>query len=130
MSMNDSIAAALSKILNAEKSVKKTVDLKYTSNLLRNVLTKFNELGYIGSFEDVDTEMGPVIRVNLLGNVNKCGAIKPRFPVSVEDILKFEKRYLPSRNVGNILVSTSKGLMTHKSAIEAGIGGILIAFIY
>ncbi|MDD3263731.1 MAG: 30S ribosomal protein S8 [Candidatus Nanoarchaeia archaeon] len=130
MSMNDTISASLSKMLNAELAIKKTVELKYISKLLKEVLSLFQDLGYIGDFVEEDTNTGVALSVNLLGNINNCGAIKPRYPVKVTEILKFEKRYLPSRNVGYLLVSTSKGLMTHKQAIKEGLGGILVAYVY
>lgn len=130
MSMNDTLAASLSKMLNAEIAVKKTVELKFMSNLLKEVLSLFQDLGYIGDYVEEETNSGLALTVNLLGNINKCGAVKPRFPVKVGEIMKFEKRYLPSRNVGYLLVSTSKGLMTHKQAIKEGLGGVLVAYIY
>ena len=47
------------------------------------------------------------------------------------DILeKFEKRYLPAKGFGLIIVSTSKGLMTHVDAEEKNIGGKMIAYCY
>ncbi|HEX32856.1 MAG TPA: 30S ribosomal protein S8, partial [Candidatus Aenigmarchaeota archaeon] len=60
----------------------------------------------------------------------KCGAIKPRFSFSVEDIEKFEKRYLPSKDFGIIVVSTNKGIMTHLEAKQKNLGGILLAYVY
>ena len=59
-----------------------------------------------------------------------CKAIKPRYMVSVSEIEKYEKRYLPAKNFGIIIISTSQGLMTHQTAIDKNIGGSLIAYIY
>ncbi len=66
----------------------------------------------------------------LLGKVNKCGAIKPRFSVKKGGFEKFEKRYLPAKNFGMIIVSTSKGLMMHDEAKKKGLGGRLISYVY
>jgi small subunit ribosomal protein S8 len=57
-------------------------------------------------------------------------AIKPRFPVKLENFEKFEKRYLPAKGFGHMLISTSKGLMLHEQAKEQKVGGRLIAYIY
>ncbi|MDZ4226799.1 MAG: 30S ribosomal protein S8, partial [Candidatus Pacearchaeota archaeon] len=60
----------------------------------------------------------------------KCGVVKPRFPVKLDEFEKFEKRYLPAKNFGIIIVSTSNGIMTHIEAKEKKLGGRLIAYIY
>ena len=43
---------------------------------------------------------------------------------------KFERRYLPAKGFGFLLVSTSKGIMTNEEAKTNGVGGKLIAYIY
>jgi small subunit ribosomal protein S8 len=65
-----------------------------------------------------------------VGELLNCKAIKPRFTVNKDQIEKYRRRYLPSRNMGTIIVSTNKGLMTHEDALEEGIGGSLIAYFY
>jgi len=47
-----------------------------------------------------------------------------------DEIEKYRRRYLPARNMGTIVISTSKGLMTHEEAVQEGFGGSLIAFFY
>jgi small subunit ribosomal protein S8 len=37
---------------------------------------------------------------------------------------------LPSRDIGILVISTSKGLKTHTECIKEGIGGVLIAYVY
>ncbi|HEB47012.1 MAG TPA: 30S ribosomal protein S8 [Candidatus Pacearchaeota archaeon] len=37
---------------------------------------------------------------------------------------------LPARNIGTVIVSTNKGLMTHEEALQEKIGGSLIAYFY
>ena len=65
-----------------------------------------------------------------MGRINKCGSIKPRFPVKVNDFEDWEKKFLPSRNVGILVVSTSKGVIAHKEAGDKNVGGRLIAYVY
>jgi small subunit ribosomal protein S8 len=43
---------------------------------------------------------------------------------------KWEKRFLPAVGFGILIVSTQKGVMTHATAIEQGMGGRLIAYVY
>ncbi|MDP3734186.1 MAG: 30S ribosomal protein S8, partial [Nanoarchaeota archaeon] len=77
--LNDPLAATLAKIINAEKVGKREVVVKPASIMIKRVLTIMNENNYIGSFEEIDAQKGGVLKVNLLGNINKCGVIKPRF---------------------------------------------------
>ena len=62
--------------------------------------------------------------------LSKCGAIKPRYTVKTNEIEEFIGRYLPSKNMGILIVSTSEGLMTHQTALEKNLGGNVIAYFY
>jgi len=56
--------------------------------------------------------------------------VKPRFSVKVNEFETWEKKFLPSRNVGLMVVSTSSGVIAHREAQEKNIGGRLLAFVY
>jgi small subunit ribosomal protein S8 len=86
--------------------------------------------GFIGEFEFIDDGRSGKFKVQLLGRINKCGAIKPRFSVSVGEFETWEKKFLPSRDIGIMVVSTSKGVIAHRDAEEKNIGGRLLAFVY
>jgi small subunit ribosomal protein S8 len=86
--------------------------------------------GYIGEFEFIDDGRTGKFRVQLLGRVNKCGAIKPRIPVGSDEIESWEKQFLPSRDMGVLVFSTSQGVMSNKEVKEKNIGGRLLAFVY
>jgi len=128
--MHDTIASALSNILNVDKVGKDFCIVKPFSRMLKEILTIMNNKGYIGSFEVIKDNRGDMFKVHLVGKINKCGAIKPRFSVEKTGFEKFEKRYLPAKGFGIIIVSTSQGIMTHSEAKEKNIGGKLIAYIY
>tara|TARA_Y100000310_G_scaffold301279_1_gene337621 strand:- start:48 stop:437 length:390 start_codon:yes stop_codon:yes gene_type:complete len=128
--LNDPLAAALAKIFNAEKVGKREVTLRPASKMIKKVLTLMNEFNYLGSFEENEDGKGGELKVNLLGNINKCGVIKPRFSTQKKDFEKWEKRYLPAKDFGIILVSTPKGIMTHNKAKENNTGGKLLAYCY
>ena len=70
------------------------------------------------------------MKVELLGAINKCGAVKPRFTVKNNEFEKFEKKFLPAKDFGFIVVSTSQGIMTHIEAKQKSLGGKLIAYFY
>jgi len=129
MSLNDQIADALSKINNAVKALNKTVVLK-KSKFLINILDLLKKQNYIGSYEVIEDGRGDLIEVNLLGNINKCGIVKPRYPVKVEELESFEKRFLPAKDFGVIIISTNKGLLTQTESKELNVGGTIIAYCY
>lgn len=127
---NDPLASALSAILNAERLGKKTCTVKPTSKQIATVLGLLGSNGYLGETSVVEDGRGNMLQVSLTGRINKCGAIKPRFAVKSGNFERFEKNFLPAKDFGIIVVSTSKGMMTHKAAKEQGLGGKLIAYCY
>ncbi|MBT3395426.1 30S ribosomal protein S8 [archaeon] len=130
MALNDTLANALSHLLNTEKAGKRDCVIQNSSKFMEDVLKILKETKYIGEFKVIETNKGNHIEVNLISAINKCGAIKPRFPIKKDNYEKFEKRYLPAKGFGILVVSTSKGMMTHVQAMEKGIGGKLIAYCY
>lgn len=130
MSMNDSLANALSLILNDEKIGRKESKIKPSSKIIKRVLEVMNENGYIGSVSESEEVRGSGLKVNLLGNINKCGVIKPRYSIKNDEFEKFEQRYLLARGMGIIIVSTSSGIISHEEAKKKNIGGRLIAYCY
>ena len=129
MALNDSIADSLSKIDNAVNALYKTVDLK-RSKFLVSILSVLKENGYVGEYEEIKDGRQGIVRVNLLGTINKCSVVKPRYSVKVEDLEQFERRFLPAKDFGVLILSTSKGMMTQKQAKEHNVGGQIVAFCY
>jgi len=130
MSLNDPIADALINLKNQENASKRECTLRPASKLLKEVLRIMQEKGYIGTFEFVDDGREGFFKVQLVGKINECRAIKPRYAVKKNEFEKFEKKYLPSYDIGTIIVSTSKGVLTHAEAKEKDIGGRLLAYVY
>lgn len=128
--LNDPLANVLSFINNHEKLGRKEITVSNNSKLIRQILTILNQNNYLGEYIQTEDGKGGILTINLLGNINKIGVIKPRFNVKKEDYEKFEKRYLPAKDFGIIIVSTSKGLMVHAEAKEKGLGGRLICYCY
>lgn len=126
----DPIANALTALKNSESATKKECMLKPASKLLGEILRVMKENGYIGEFEKMDDKKQGSFKISLRGKLNECRAIKPRYAVQKNEFERFEKRYLPSRDVGIMIVSTSKGVVTHRTAKVEGIGGRLVAFVY
>jgi small subunit ribosomal protein S8 len=130
MSMNNPLAAVLSRIKNAEKIGKREVTTLSNSKVIKAVLTIIQEEGYIAGFEEVADSKGDFLVIKLRGNLNGLGVITPNFTVQKDEFERFEQRYLPAKDFGVLIVTTNQGIMTHRRAKDAGIGGKLIAFAY
>ena len=130
MSLNDPLSNALSSILNAEKTGKEFCLIKPASKIIKRVLEIMQDNKYIGGYEILDDGKSGLIKLNLLGRLNKCGVIKPRFSVKIENYEKYEKRFLLAKDFGFMVVSTNSGLMVHSDAKKKKIGGRLIAYFY
>ena len=128
--MMDTLANGLTTIINNEMRRKRECIINQASKLLGQVLRVMQLNGYIGEFEFIDDGRTGKFRVQLLGRINKCGAIKPRIPSSSKEIENWEKQFLPSRDFGVLVFSTSQGVMSHREVKEKKIGGRLLAFIY
>ena len=130
MSRTDIISSSLNTMKMYESQAKNTCLITPSSKLLISILKKFKDLGYVNEFEVIDNGIGGVIKVELAGKINNCKSIRPRYSVKYDGLEKYEKRYLPARNFGYLIISTSKGIMTHLEAKEKKIGGRLLAFVY
>ncbi len=124
---HDVVADGLNMIKNARDAKREGVKINRISNLFIEILKIMKQEGLIKKYKIDPKEKSIEITI---GNLMDCKAIKPRFTVTKSQIEKYRRRYLPSRNLGTVVVSTNKGLMTHKEAQEEGIGGCLIAYFY
>ena len=112
---------------NAKKAKKNVVRTKIVSNILIEVLKIMKQEGAIKKYKIDGKDKSLVIN---LGEFSECKAIKPRFSCDKVQLEKYRRRYLPGRNLGIMIVSTNKGLMTHEEAEKEKIGGCLIAYFY
>jgi small subunit ribosomal protein S8 len=86
--------------------------------------------GYVGEFEFIDDGRSGKFRVQLLGRINSCAVIKPRYSVKSSRIEEWEKRYLPSREVGLLIMSSPLEVLSQRDAKERKVGGRLLAYVY
>jgi len=128
--LNDPLANALSNILNKENAKTKECLIKPSSKIIKEILNIMKDNYYIGEFKEIEDSKGNMLSVQLLNKINKCGVIKPRFSVKKDGYEKFEKRFLPAKGFGILIVSTPQGIMTNDEAKKKGIGGKLLAYCY
>jgi len=48
----------------------------------------------------------------------------------VDDFEKWERRFLPAKNLGMLILTTSKGILNLEQARKSKIGGSLLAYVY
>ncbi len=123
--MQDITANAMNCLMNTKRAGKKDKCSVPSSKLLLDVLNIMERNSYISGYKEKDGEVEIT-----LGSLNSCKAIKPRFYVKKDEFDKYIRRFLPARDFGILIVSTSRGLLTHKEAMEKNIGGSLIAFCF
>ncbi len=129
MTLNDPIADSMSKINNAVLALQSEIVL-VKSKLLISLLDKLKENYYIGDYELIEDRKQGKVRIQLLGNINKCSVIKPRYPVKVEEFENYERRFLPAKDFGILLISTNQGVLTQQEAKDKNVGGVLVAYCY
>ncbi|UIP01016.1 30S ribosomal protein S8 [Halobaculum sp. CBA1158] len=130
MAGNDPLADALAGLDNAEDVGHLEYTVQPASNIIGSTLEVLYDNGYVDGFEFVDDGRAGTFEVELKGAINECGAVKPRYSVAADGYERWEKRLLPARDYGALIVTTSHGVMSHYEAREAGIGGQVIAYVY
>lgn len=123
----DIIAKALNELMNAKRAGKSTYVVVPVSKLLISVFELMKKNDYI----DYKIEKGKFDKIEVeIKKLNECGAIKPRFNVGVKDLERYVRRFLPARDLGIVIISTNKGLITDKEINDKKVGGALIAYCY
>jgi len=129
----DPLANALSTIMNNEVRGRKEAVVTPASKLIAMVLRVMQKYGYVGEFEHIDDGRWGKIKIQLLGRINRVGVIKPRTPIKYGELRQMPhwlRKYLPSRDIGILIISTSEGVLSHYEALDKRIGGVLLAYVF
>ena len=132
MHITDPIADMLTRIRNANNAKHDTVDVP-ASNMKKAIAQILLEEGYIKNFQLIDDGTQGVIRITLKYNAGKEKVLSGLRRVSKPGLRVYAGAdELPRvlRGLGTAIVSTSKGVMTDKKALEAHVGGEVLAFIW
>lgn len=130
MARLNTVADALCTLKNAADTGRAECIVQPAATLIGEMLRVMKEAGYIREYTLVEDGRGDQFKVTMSGMINKCGAISPRFSVKLADMESWEQQYLPSKSIGMLLISTSKGVMPHHEARQLGIGGELLGYVY
>ena len=132
MQISDVIADMLTRIRNANDAKHATVDVP-ASNMKKAIADILLAEGYIKNFQIVEDGKQGIIRITQKYGAGKAKVIhglrrvsKPglRIYSNCEDMPKV------MNGLGIAIVSTSKGIMTDKSARAANVGGEVLAFVW
>ena len=126
----DSLSNAIITMMNNELRNKRSCIVSPASKLIGQVLRTLQQNGYIGTFEFIDDGRSGKFVIQLLGRINKLGPIRPRYPVSAKELETWERRYLPGRELGYLILSTSRGVVTNREVKAQRLGGSLLAYVY
>ncbi|MFG1449201.1 MAG: 30S ribosomal protein S8 [Thermoplasmataceae archaeon] len=127
---HDPLNDIINSIKSASRTGRKFIEAEPAALLLGRVLKVMQEYNYLKSFEVVDENRGGKFRIELSDTINNCGIIKPRLPVKSASLGKYEARYLPAQDFGILILTTTKGVMSHIEARNQGLGGKLLAYVY
>lgn len=130
--MTDPIADYLTRLRNAIKARHRIVEIP-ASNVKKNITKILFEKGYILNYMFEERMPQGVIKVALKYDaVSKSSAIKTLKRVSRPGLRKYTGyRTMPRviNGLGVAIISTSKGVITDKEAVELKIGGEVLCYV-
>jgi len=132
--MTDPVADMLTRIRNANKALQDRVEMP-TSKLKEQIARILEEEGYIRSYSVREAEELPykVLVVEL-----KYGRSRERVLNGLKRVSKPGRRIYASKDrlprvlggLGTAILSTSRGVITSRTAEREGIGGEVICFVW
>ena len=132
MSMTDPIADMLTRIRNGNLAKLQKVDIP-SSNMKVSLANVLRAEGFIKNFKLISDQKQGILRVYLKYIDEKDSVINELKRVSKPGSRRYVKHdEIPSvkSGMGIAILSTSKGIITDKSAREAGVGGELLCTVW
>lgn len=127
---HDPLNDIINEIKNSARMGMKEIEITPAARIIGRVLKVMQDYNYIRSFEVVDDNRGGKFKVIIGDSINNCGVIKPRLAVKRSDLERYEARFLPAQDFGILIMTTTKGIMSHIEARKQGVGGKLLAYVY
>ncbi|HBZ01592.1 MAG TPA: 30S ribosomal protein S8 [candidate division Zixibacteria bacterium] len=125
MSMTDTIADLLTRIRNAAKAKQRRVDIPSSTTKIR-IAEVLKRMNYLRTVEFVEDGKQGILVVRLRYTPDSKSVITGLERISRPGLrIYYDKDKLAagSRRMGTVILSTSRGILTDKEALEAGVGG-------
>lgn len=132
MIMNDPIADMLTRIRNAQIARHDTVTMP-ASNMKKAIAKILLDEGYIRSVDFIDDGVQGTIKIVLKYAQGKGTVIKGLKRISKPGLRVYAKSDEIPKVLGGLgvaIISTSRGVMSDKSARTQGVGGEVLAYIW
>ena len=132
MHITDPIADLLTRIRNASVARHSTVDVP-ASNLKKAICQILLDEGYIKAMQVKEDDKQGVITITLKYGENNLPAITGLRRVSKPGLRIYTNREdMPKvmKGLGTAIISTSKGVMTDRTARSENCGGEVLAFVW
>lgn len=132
MSMTDPLADMLTRIRNACKAKHKKVDMP-SSKMKKKIAGILLENGFIQNFVEVEDNKQNLLRIflkydhenkNLISGLSRISKSGLRIYAGEKEVNQMTK------SVGITVLSTSRGVLTHRQAREARVGGEVLLKIW
>jgi len=132
MTMTDPVADMLTRLRNANRAYHETVSLP-SSKLKATIAEILKKEGYISDWKVEDARVGSTLTIDL-----KYGPSRERSLAGIKRVSKPGLRvYAKSTEIPQVLgglgvaiLSTSSGLLTDRQAVEKGVGGEVLAYVW
>jgi small subunit ribosomal protein S8 len=132
--LTDPIADMLSRIRNANRALHETVEMP-TSRMKEEIARLLKEEGYIKDFR---VRKGDGVPYDVLFIELKFGRNRERVLTDLKRISRPGRRVYARKDrlprvlggMGTAIISTSRGLVTSRTAEREGIGGEVICFVW
>lgn len=130
MSMQDTLADMFTRIRNAQQAEKAAVSMP-SSKMKVSVAKVLQDEGYVDSYK-VEGDVKPTLTIVLRYFEGKpvIEEIKRASRPGLRQYMSADKLPKVSGGLGVAIVSTSKGVMTDRSARKAGVGGEVICTVF
>ena len=136
--LTDPISDMLTRIRNANRAVHETVEMP-TSRMKEDIARLLKEEGYIKDYRVISGQTKtPPVAYGLLFIELKFGRNRERVLTDLKRISKPGRRVYARKDrlprvlggMGTAIISTSRGLVTSRTAEREGIGGEVICFVW
>ena len=130
--LTDPVADMLARLKNANKALHETVEMP-ASNMKTEIARLLRDEGYIKDYRIDKGESFDTLVIEL-----KFGPKRERIITDVKRVSKPGRRVYAQKDrlprvlggMGTAIMSTSKGLVTSRTAQELGVGGEVVCFVW